>query len=121
MAKIPIFQGALMRNDIFGSLLSYVAPGFRIMHKFDLNNPENLDFLNTLSSAVKNITLTTLMGMIGEKSSPSGLEKPPKYQETNIRRRKLAKGDKNKMKRIEQEVRLLGTLKNTVFANSRLE
>lgn len=90
-------------NELFGSLLSYLIPEFELKFNVekDKGNYDQLSehFFNFLQS----IALTDFMSIIGENSSPSPRSNP-KYQNSNINRHMLAKGDNKKMKRIEQEV-----------------
>jgi len=89
-------------DELFGSLLSYLSPSFSLVNSAGQITEKQKSFNGKVGGLVQNISLTTFMAMLGENSYPSPKE-TPKFQAANIKRREFAKGDKLKMKRIEQE------------------
>ena len=91
----------LSKIELFGSLLSYLSPGFHL-EPGSCTEESKGKVMSYIADLVKNTSLTLLMEMVGENSSPEP-KLLPDYQATNIKRRRVSNGDKNKMKRIELE------------------
>lgn len=89
-------------DELFWPLLSYLSPSFSLINSADQITEEQKIFNDGLSERIQNISLTSLMEILGEKSSP-GSKQAPKFQAANIKKREFCKGEKTKMKRIEQE------------------
>lgn len=89
-------------DKLFGPLLSYLSPSFFLINSAGQLTEEQKKFNDSLSERIQNISLTSLMEILGEKSCP-GSKKTPKFQAANIKRNEFVKSEKTKMKRLEQE------------------
>jgi hypothetical protein len=89
-------------GELFGPLLSYLAPSFKIEYPYSNITDEERGITESISKLVQSTQLTALMAMIGERSSP-GPKTAPNYKDKNIERRNITKGDQQKMRRIEIE------------------
>ena len=92
----------LSYKELFGSILSYMSPSFSLKHPDKDIPSEEMKIYRSIGEVISNITLSELIEM-SEYNNESLAMEPPAYQETNIKRRKAAGGDKNKMRRIEIE------------------
>jgi len=86
----------------FGSLFSYLAPGFKIESQPNDIPLFDSKFYEHFSSVVKNLKLTQLISMLGEKSFPN-VGTARNQQATNQARRKIAGNSIEKARRIEIE------------------
>lgn len=88
--------------ELFGSLLSYVGVGFELKYPHNNLSEEEKALSVTLAKMVKEIPLTVLIAMLGDRSSPK-IKAKLSYQAANIARRNATKGNRKQMKRIEME------------------
>ncbi len=88
----------LSNKALFGSLLSYLSPSFKIK---DIT-PETNSLSFSLGQMIKDITVTEYIALLENKSVPAR-GKSSSYQAQNIKRREEAGGNKSKMRRIEIE------------------